>query len=137
MNLDQDEMPDTYPLTNREYSGTDNMYQITVSATEMSGKLPQKRTDLDFTVIVTNVGEQGTISLDTLLPEVGTQITATLTDLDNADPGASPPITDEGQLTELTWSWYVSKVAKPDLHTAEHWTNVPDTDVTGGAEQRQ
>ena len=130
MNLDHDGVPDTYPLTNREYSGTDNMYQITVSATEMSGKLPQKRTDLHLTIVVANVAEQGTISLDTLLPEVGTEIIATLTDLDNAMPGASPAITDDGQLTGLTWTWYVSNVADPDLHTAEHWINVPSTDET-------
>ena len=123
MNLDGDDTATTYPLMNREYSGTDNMYQITVSATEMSGKLPQKRTDLDFTVIVTNAEEQGTISFDTLLPEVGTPIIATLADLDNATPGASPPVTDP--VTGGDWTWYTSKVADPDLHTAEHWNEVP------------
>ena len=121
-NLDDDATPTTYPLTNREYSGPDNEYQITVSATEMSGKLPQKRTDLDFTVIIRNVEEPGTISFDTLLPEVGTEMRATLTEPDNADPGASPAVPDP--VTGGDWTWYTSKVADPDLHTAEHWTEV-------------
>ena len=126
-NLDDDATPTTYPLMNREYSGTDNEYQITVSATEMSGKLPQKRTDLDFTVIIRNVEEPGTISFDTLLPEVGTEMRATLTEPDNADPGASPAVTDP--VTDGDWTWYTSKVADPDLHTAEHWTEVPAASV--------
>ena len=129
MDLDGDGDEDTYPLMNREYSGTDNMYQITVSATEMSGKLPQKRTDLDFTIIVTNVEESGTISFDTLLPEVGTPMRATLTDPDNSD-GATPFDVDTDG-TDLGWTWYTSKVADPDLHTAEHWNEVPATNVAG------
>ena len=39
-----------------EYAGSDNMYQITVTATEMSGLLPQKRTDLHLTIDVPERG---------------------------------------------------------------------------------
>ena len=129
LDLDDDDTPATYPRTGDEYAAGDNTYQITVSATEMSGALPQKRTDLHLTVTVTNVDEPGTISFDALLPEVGTPVIATVTDPDNANPvpGATP-IAVADQLADLTWVWYVSKVANPDLHTAEHWNLVPATD---------
>ena len=123
IDLDGDDIDTTYPITNREYAGGDNEYQITVSATEMSNALPRKRTDSHLTIQVTNVGEDGTISFDGVQPEVGTAWTATL-----ADPDAV--LVDE----TTTWTWYVSKVADPDLHTPEHWNEVPDAaDAVGTA----
>ena len=58
------------------------MYQITVSATEMSDALPAKRTDIALTVIVENADDPGELTLQWLQPEVDTPITATLTDPD-------------------------------------------------------
>ena len=72
--------------------GNDNVYQVTVSATEVrnnrpANTLPAKRTDIDLTITVTNVDEPGVVELSWLQPEVGTLITATLTDPDNpVDP---------------------------------------------------
>ena len=76
--------------TNR--SMTNNVYQITVSATEVRNNrpdntLPAKRTDIDLTITVTNVDEPGVVKLEWLQPEVGTPITATLTDPDGGVTG--------------------------------------------------
>ena len=109
-------------VTLSEYVGVDNDYQITVSATEMSGAMPQKRTDLDFTITVRNEEEKGTISLSALRPEVGTNITATLTDPDDG--------IDLTTGTDAGWTWSTSKVANPDLHTDSHWNDIADNLVT-------
>ena len=44
------------------------------------------------TVTVTNVNEDGTVSLSTMRPVVGTAITASLTD-------------DDGEVSGVTWQW--------------------------------
>ena len=85
-----------------EFAPDDNNYQITVSATEMSDALPAKRTDIALTVIVGNADDPGELTLQWLQPEVGTPITATLTDPD-------------GTISDSTWTWYTSKVADPEV----------------------
>ena len=98
-------------------TGDNNEYQITVSATEMSAALPAKRTDIALTVIVGNVDDPGELTLQWLQPEVGTAITATLTDSD-------------GGITDRTWMWYTSKVGGiPDVTDESHW-NVVDGQTT-------
>ena len=75
-----------------EFAPDDNNYQITVSATEMragaDAPLPAKRTDIALTVIVGNADDTGELTLQWLQPEVGTAITATLTDPDGDTTGA-------------------------------------------------
>ena len=98
-----------------EFAPTDNNYQITVSATEMragpDAPLPAKRTDIDLTVIVGNADDTGELTLQWLQPEVGTPITATLTDPD-------------GVTSDPTWTWYTSKAADPVVGNLFHWTLV-------------
>ncbi len=99
-----------------EFAAEDNSYQITVSATEMSDALPAKRTDIALTVIVGNADDRGELTLQWLQPEVGTPITATLTDSD-------------GGITGATWTWHTSKVVDPDVGDSSHW-NVVDNQTT-------
>ena len=98
-----------------EFAPGDNNYQITVSATEMragpDAPLPAKRTDIDLTVIVGNADDPGELTLQWLQPEVGTAITATLTDPD-------------GVTSDHTWTWYTSKAADPVVDNPFHWTQI-------------
>ena len=108
-----------------EFAPNDNNYQITVSATEMragpDAPLPAKRTDIALTVIVGNADDPGELTLQWLQPEVGTLITATLTDPDT-DP--------VGETTGETWTWYTSKAADPVVGNLFHWTEI----TTGATE---
>ena len=99
-----------------EFAPGDNYYQITVSATEMSDALPAKRTDIDLTVIVGNVDDDGELTLQWLQPEVTTEIGTTLIDPD-------------GATSDPTWTWYTSKAADPEVGNLFHWNVVtgPDT----------
>ncbi len=98
-----------------EFAAEDNDYQITVSATEMSDALPAKRTDIALTVIVGNLDDKGEVTLQWLQPEVGTPITATLTDPD-------------GGITATDWTWYRSKVGgerdELDVTDSTQWIEV-------------
>ena len=102
-----------------EFAPDDNNYQITVSATEMSNALPAKRTDMALTVVVDNANDPGEVTLQWLQPEVGTPITATLTDPD-------------GTISDSTWMWYTSKVADPEVGTDFHWNEIAGSLVTAG-----
>ena len=67
----------------------DNTYNITVTAEDSSD-----RTDvLDVVVMVTNVEEDGTVVLSTLVPKVGVELTATLTG------------DEDGATSDVTWMW--------------------------------
>ena len=102
-----------------EFAPNDNNYQITVSATEMSDALPAKRTDMALTVVVGNEDDTGELTLQWLQPEVGTPITATLTD------------PDDGITTASTWTWDTSKVfGIPDVTDESHWNRVTPGLVT-------
>ena len=101
-----------------EFAPIDNNYQITVSATEMragaNAPLPAKRTDLELTVIVGNADDTGAVTLQWLQPEVGTLITATLTDPD-------------GGITNAIWKWYRSNTGVgivPDVTDPTNWIEV-------------
>ncbi len=108
------------PLTSSagicEFAPIDNNYQITVSATEMragaNAPLPAKRTDIALTVIVGNADDPGELTLQWLQPEVGTAITATLTDPDGDTAGSE------------AWTWYISKAADPVVGNPFHWTDI-------------
>ena len=68
-------------------TGTDNVYQVTVDA-DAGGETDSQA----VTVTVTNVDEDGTVTLDPAEPVVGTALTATLSDPD-------------GGVTGETWQW--------------------------------
>ena len=78
---------------------TDNTYEVTVEASD-AGSLKSTR---EITVTVTNVDEDGTISLTARQPKVGVDLTASLTDPDGT-PGPSPPITVT-EITPRSWQW--------------------------------
>ena len=91
-------------------TGPDNVYRIIVRATEMraSGQTGRSlSTESEIFVTVTNVNEPGTVTMNWIQPEVGTQITASVSDPDGN--------------TEIGWQWYVSKVSNPDIKTEGHW----------------
>ena len=68
-------------------SGSNNDYRVTVVAYD--GLNTVRR---DVTVTVENIEEPGTVSLSSHQPQVGTELTATLTDPD-------------GSITSLSWIW--------------------------------
>ena len=95
-------------------AGRNNVYNITVTATDSDGQTDRK----NVVVTVTNVEEDGTVTLSTLQPRVGIGVMATLTDLD-------------GATTDVTWAW--------EAETAEDCSEVstftPDAaadDLEGG-----
>ena len=59
----------------------DNIYEVTVVATDGQGN-PQGRGTVPVRITVTNVGEDGEVTLSELQPHVGEAITATLSDPD-------------------------------------------------------
>ena len=63
-------------------------YTVTVTATDPSDAADT----ITVTITVTNVDEPGTVKLSAVQPQVGTALTATLTDLDGATTG-------------VTWQW--------------------------------
>ena len=65
-------------------------YQVTVEATDGPNTVT-----LDVTATINNVEEPGTVTLSSLHPTVGAQVTATLT-----DPDGSP--------SDITWTWETS-----------------------------
>ena len=69
---------------------TDNVYMVTLKATDSESNTAMRA----VTVTVTNVDEDGTVTLSSTTPSVGTEITAILTDLDSPDG-----------VTGATWQW--------------------------------
>ena len=117
--LDRNGDGDTDDTGEAQTTESDNTYQVTVRATEMSdavGGGTAQYAELRVTVQVTNAEESGWITLNWLEPEVGTEITATVHDPDQVD----------GPVTGATWQWYRSKVDNPRANptTAQltnHW----------------
>ena len=93
----------------------DGEYEIVVMATEgraSNDMGPAKSNSTAVKVLVTDVNEAGTVSMEWIQPEVSTEITASVTDLDGATAGD-------------VWNWYVSKVQDPSLSDANHWETAP------------
>ena len=63
-------------------------YSVTVTATDPSGAFDT----IEVTITVTNMDDEGTVTLSSPQPQVGTKLTAILTDPD-------------GEITGLTWQW--------------------------------
>ena len=96
------------PTDEGEFTGKDNNYQITVWATEAMavGAEPgksAKSAKMDVTVTVTDKDEPGKVTLKWLQPEVGTPISAEVTDPD-------------GKVTIVSHAWYRSKVTTPNFN---------------------
>ena len=88
----------------------DNVYMVTVVAT--AGTLMASQ---DVTVTVSNVNEAGTVTLSTMSPAVGSEVTASLTDLD-------------GGITGTTWQWSKSMTMDgtfTDIDTATSMAYTP------------
>ena len=80
-------------------SGRNNVYEVTVRVTDSKGNSDEQ----DVTVKVTNVEEDGTVTLSTLQPRVGFPLTATLADADNITAGS------------VSWQWYKGAVTPDGL----------------------
>ena len=84
-------------------SGRNNVYEVTVKVTDSKGNSDEQ----DVTVKVTNVEEDGTITLSTLQPRVAFPVTATLADRDNITSGS------------VSWQWYKGTVTQEQLDTLD------------------
>ena len=95
---------------------TNNVYLVTVQASD-GGDSPATK---EVTVRVTNIDEAGTVTLSTLQPKAGVELTASLTDPDNITDGS------------MTWQWATSpgRSAWTDIEDATLATYTPaDGDV--------
>ena len=90
----------------------DNTYELTVGARDADGN----RGTEDIEVKVTNVNEDGTVTLSAVQPRVGVSLTASLTDID-------------GPVSGVTWQWSYDS-ANSDIEDATSDTYTPtDADV--------
>ena len=80
-------------------SGRNNVYEVTVKVTDSEGNSDEQ----NVTVKVTNVEEDGTVTLSTLQPRVAFPVTATLADEDNITAGS------------VSWQWYRGSVQTTSL----------------------
>ena len=78
-------------------SGRNNVYNVTVEATDSSGNTSARV----VTVTVDNIEEAGTVTQSNLQPEDGVDISASLTDPD-------------GRISGLTWQWATTSGQSPD-----------------------
>ena len=123
-------IPARVPARDREFEGGDNKYQITVRATEQrteGADLRALSTETDVTVTVMDMPEDGSAMLNLLQPEVGTPITASVSDPDGTTG------TDPDAPTDITWQWYVSKVTNPVLDEDDHWIMATGADASATA----
>ena len=81
-------------------AGADNRYEVTLQAFDGTNSA-----SLDVTVIVTNVDEEGVVTLSSAQPQVGAALSATLTDPD-------------GSVSGVTWQW----ASSPDGATG--WSSI-------------
>ena len=86
--------------------GMDNMYMVTVIA-KAGGEMGM----MDVTVTVTNLKEDGVVTLSNESPLVGDVVTASLTD----DP--------DGSVTGMTWQW------SRTMDMADGWTAIMSADM--------
>ena len=81
----------------------DNVYMVTVVVTDAGingqGKLSAER---DMVVTVTNMEEEGTVTLSSVQPKVGVELTAMLSDPDGGE-------------TDMKWQWYNDGINADDL----------------------
>ena len=98
--------------------GTSNTYSVMVVATDADGLMTEKAVRVD----VTNVEEDGSVTLDKVAPHPAVLLTAAVTDPDGVVSGS-----DEWQ-----WSRSRSKSGSyPDIEDAEAKTYMPSSDDVG------
>ena len=98
----------------------DNMYEITVQATDSTGRTAMKAVMVE----VENLDEEGTVTLSARSPRASVDFTATLTD---------PDATDGSPTSNVTWQWAKSTTKNgvyTDIEGAESALYTP-TDATG------
>ena len=105
---------------NPQDSDVDNDYEVTLRASDGTTANDQ---NLAITVTVTNVDEDGEVTLTTLQPKEGFAITATLIDPDGGDGDQLPIDSNETNLTvDATWQW-----ARSTNRTS--WTDIEASDT--------
>ena len=79
----------------------DNVYEVTVKAVSTGSQAgaTEKSTTVDVTVEVTNVNEDGSVTLSAAQPRVGVEIRANM------------PVDPDGGVTDVTWQWSKSDMA--------------------------
>ena len=92
-----------------------NTYMVTVKA-EAGGVMEM----VEVTVMVTNEEEDGTVTLSTMSPAVGSEVTASLTDLD-------------GSITGTTWQWASADAMDGDFTNIDGATSASYTPVEDDA----
>lgn len=124
--------------TDPDDAARNNVYHITVRATEQVTEGADVRalsTETDLTVTVTDVNEPGMVMMNRIQPEVGTPITAILTDPDvtaaNVDLVSSGTVGTGDDEVTLGWMWYVSKVTEPVATVDDHWILVGTQPAAG------
>ena len=98
----------------------DNTYEVTVGAKDADGI----RGTRDVEVKVTNVEEDGSVTLSRVQPRVGIPVTASVTDIDGAVSG-------------VKWQWYNGSIDESDLpqNAIEDATSDTYTPVAGDVER--
>ena len=97
-------------------AGRDNVYNVTVVATDTgTGKGNKMTAERMVVIMVTNAEEDGTVELSAQQPKIGVAVTASVT-----DPDGTP--------TDVTWKWERDN----DREDAEE--NTADEEVIEGAE---
>ena len=91
----------------RADAGGNNVYNVTVVATD-SDDMSASR---DVAVTVTNEEEDGKVTLSSVQPEVGTEITATLSDPDGGESG-------------VTWQWQTQGDTNRDTLRDTSWADI-------------
>ena len=94
-------------------SGRNNVYNVTVEVTDSSGNTATRV----VTVTVTNVDEDGEVTLSNLQPEDGVEITAELDDPD-------------GRVSNPEWQWARSKVTNPSVDDDIDWDDIDGATVS-------
>ena len=108
-----------------------NTYSVVIRAiaSRASGDTgPAETVDTTVTVTVMDEDEPGEVVISWLQPEVGTAITASLTDPDGPQ-NADLPVIDTA-ITDATWKWEVSKIREEELKidNPDHWGPPGDPD---------
>ena len=107
------------PPNYEDPNNTDHRFVVTVRATEVLGEDdtgPAEYSEVEVTVNIENVDEDGKISFSYKRPQEGVPWKATLSDGDAEE--------------SLSWQWSVPKVLRPVLDNDQHWQDAPGEDPT-------
>ena len=96
----------------------DNVYEVTVKATSNAGgDATDKSTTVDVTVEVTNVDEDGSVTLSASQPRIGIEIRA------------NTPTDPDGGVTGVTWQWERADAA--EFGDGDNVTEIEDATMAG------